>query len=109
MMTVDWKVWLGALAVILAGAGWLWIGQLRAEKDVLAIQVQTLARENAGLTAEVEANVKALARREAERARLAEEKAALETKLQEVYERDPEARAWADSPCPDGVIECLRR
>lgn len=109
MVTVDWKVWLGALVVILVGAGWLWIGQLRAEKEALAVRVQTLARENVGLAAEVEANVRALARREAERLRLVEEKAALESKLKEVYADDPEARAWADSPCPDGVFECLRR
>ena len=108
MMTIDWKIWIGALIVILAGATWFYVGQLRAERDLAAMQSQSLARENAALSAEVEANTRALANREAERARLAAENEALRGRLEEVYERDPEARAWADSPCPDGVLECLR-
>lgn len=107
-MTIDWKIWAGAVIVIMAGAGWLYVGRILAERDSAVLQAQTLARENIGLTAEVEANTKALNAREAEHARLAAEKAALEAKLEEIYELDEETRAWADSPCPDNVLECLR-
>ena len=109
MIPGEWKIWAGLVLLLLAGAAWLWIGQLRAERDLAAMQVQTLTRENTSLIIEMESNAKALAVRDAERIRLAAEKAALEAKLREVYDHDEEARAWADSPCPDGVLECLRR
>ena len=109
MITVEWKLWAGALAIILAGATWFYVGQLRTEKDLAVMRMQTLARENAGLTVEVEANRRALEDRARAAAVLAAEKAELETKLKEVCQNDPEARAWADSPCPDGVLDCLRR
>lgn len=50
-MTVDWKIWAGVLAIILAIGAWLWIGQLRAERDLWALRTQTLTRENASLAA----------------------------------------------------------
>ncbi len=107
-MTNEWKIWAGLVAFLVAGAAWLWIGQLRAGNEHLNQQVQILTRENTGLIIEMESNAKALAVRDAERARLAAEKAALEAKLREVYDHDEDARAWADAPCPDGVLECLR-
>ena len=109
MIWSEWKIWAGTLAIILAGATWFYVGQLRAEKDLAVMQMQTLARENAGLAAEVETNRRALEARARAAAVLAAEKAELETKLKEVYQNDPKARAWADSPCPDGVLDCLRR
>lgn len=103
----EWKLWAGLVAILLAGAAWLWIGQLRAERDLAAHQARALASENMSLSIELESNQKALATREAEHARLLAERRALEAKLQEVYANDPESRAWADSPCPGGVIDCL--
>ncbi len=107
-MMLDWKIWAGLLAAVLIGAAWLYVGHLRAERDLLTRQAETLARENAGLAAEVAANARALAWRETERRRLAAENEALKDRLEKVYANDPESRAWADSLCPDGVLDCLR-
>jgi hypothetical protein len=103
------KLWAGVLAVVLFGGAWLYLGQIRAERDQAVSQAQALARENAGLKAEVLANARALEARENKRAALAAEKEALRGQLGEIYENDPDALAWRDSPCPDGVTECLRR
>lgn len=108
MIPGEWKIWAGLVALLLAGAAWLYVGQIRAERDLAVHQARTLASENVGLTIELESNQKALATREAERTRLLAERRALEAKLQEVYADDPKSRAWAGSPCPDGVLECLR-
>ena len=109
MIPNEWNIWGAAVVVLLAGAAWLYVGQLRAERDLAVHQARTLAGENTALIIELESNQKALAVREAERTRLQAERQALENKLREVYERDPESRAWADGPCPDGVLDCLRR
>lgn len=55
-----------------------------------------------------EAMYKDLAAREAEIAAMAAETRELHKKLQEVYANDADAKAWADTPCPDGVLNCLR-
>jgi hypothetical protein len=94
--------------LLLAGLG-LYIAWLRSELLTKRKQLEDSRREASGLALEIEANRRGLAEREAERERLAGEKAALAAKLEEVYQNDPEARTWGDNDCPDGVIDCLRK
>ncbi|UQZ90708.1 hypothetical protein C4J81_16455 [Deltaproteobacteria bacterium Smac51] len=100
-----------ATIALLAGllVGMAHFRMLSAENDRLTGRLSDLERANQVMAAEISANHAALKAREAERQRLAEETAALKQKLQEVYDNDQQARTWANTDCPDGVLECLRR
>lgn len=107
-----------AVAVILAGllAGFWFHGiNLAAERDRLADQCEQLSGHLAAsqisiknLTAELDWGRRALADREAEKSRLAEEMDRLSAELEMLYEQDCEAGAWADNPLPNGVVQRLR-
>lgn len=94
------------LAVLLLGLAR--IKMLAAENDYLSRRLTDTEHVNQALSAEISANRAALSAREAERQRLAEESAALQQKLQEIYANDPNAQIWSDTLCPDGVLDCLR-
>jgi len=100
------KLMAAGLAVLAAfTAGWTVRGW-KADKAAaeLAAQAQTEARE--AYAAEAKANIRALAAREAEIKKLNAEADRLAEALQEAYENDPKARAWADCALPDAVA-CL--
>jgi hypothetical protein len=114
-VTLDWKIFGWIVAGIAALGLWLYVGQIRtereqfrAERDKAISQVRALAQDNAGLKVEIEANAKAVKVRESKRAALEAENEALRGQLGGIYENDSASRAWRDGPCPDGVIECLR-
>ncbi len=97
-------------AAFLAAAlllGWaLHTGSLKHERDRLRVDLAKAQSAAADLAREIEAGRRALEQREAEKERLANENAALAAALNEVYANDPDAKAWADDSCPDGVL-CL--
>ncbi len=94
------------LGGLLLGLARMWV--LAAENDHLSRRLAETERINQALATEIAAGRAALSARETERKRLAEESAALKQKLNEVYDHDQEAQIWADAPCPDNVLECLR-
>ena len=107
-----------AVAGILTGlllCGWaLYTVHMKSDRDrwMLEASVQreaaaAVARENESMARELEAGRRALEQREAEKERLANENAALVAAINEVYANDPDAKAWADTLCPDGVLDCL--
>ena len=98
----------GGLAALGLVGIWLYVGRIQARAELAEERALALLRENLALTLNVEDNQRALADRERESRRLAIENAALAEKLREVYDHDPEARAWADCPLPSSV-ECLLR
>ncbi len=100
---------LAAIALVgglLLGLGRMWL--LSAENDYLGRRLAETERINQALATEIAAGRAALSARETERKRLADETAALKQKLNEVYDNDPETKLWADAPCPDALLECLR-
>ena len=94
-----------ALAVF--GAG-VWLRGLAAERAAWEEAHTALLRENLALSLEAEAGRKALARREAEARRLAEETETLREELNVLYASNPAARTWADTALPDDVYGRLR-
>ena len=101
------KIIMMALAVI-AGAAWgFYSAGLKSQRDQLAAELAAAHFQAEALGRELELNRQALERRELEKKRLTEERAALAARLEEVYAHDENARAWADAPCPDGVLDCL--
>ncbi len=94
------------LGGLLFGLGRMWM--LSAENDALSRRLAETERINQTLATEISLSRAALSARERERKRLAEEGAALKQKLNEVYTHDPETQLWADAPCPDALVECLR-
>ena len=95
-------------AALAAGAVWgFYTTSLKSQRDQLAAELAAANFQAAALSRELEQNRLALERREIEKKRLAEEKAALADRLEKVYAHDENARAWADAPCPDGVLDCL--
>ena len=109
-MTNLTKIKLGAAALALLGlALWaIYTSGLRNELFLKGKELDAAQTEAAGLALELEANRRALADREAEKERLANEYAALAATLEEVYKNDPDAKAWADELCPVSVLDCLR-
>lgn len=103
------KIAAGVLAVLLLFGWLLYTNNLKHERDRLMLELSTSQSAATALAQELEANRLALEQREAEKERLANEKAALITMLNEVYANDEEARDWAAVPCPDGVLDCLLR
>jgi hypothetical protein len=100
----------GAVLVLLLVAGlWVYAAGLKSELFQKTKQLEDSQKEVAGMVLELEANRRGLAEREAAVELLRSESAALTAKLEEVYQNDPEARAWGDGDCPDGVIACLRK
>lgn len=97
------------LALALVAGGFLYASGLRERSVRLASELDLQRREAESLRLELRLQHQALAEREREKARLAEEKNALAEELEHYYENDGQARAWADTPCPDGVLERLRR
>ncbi len=98
---------LALLGGLLLGLGRMLM--LSAENERLSARVADMERANQAMAYEIAANEAALARREDERRRLADESNQLKFKLGEVYEKDTLAADWADTACPDDVLECLRR
>ncbi|MDR2946340.1 MAG: hypothetical protein LBV79_06315 [Candidatus Adiutrix sp.] len=94
-------------AVIFIVWGWYTAG-LKSQRDKLSAELAVADRQSSALGRELRLSRQALEQREAERQQLAGEKAALLNTLQEVYADDENARAWAGTPCPDAVLECLR-
>ena len=86
----------------------LYAGWARAGRDRLAGELAQSRARAAGLTRELTLNHQALARREAERERLAAENAELHHQINEVYANDSQARLWADTLCPNAVVDRLR-
>ena len=103
------KVAAGVLAVVLLAGWFLYTNSLKHERDRLLAESSTYQQTAHALAQELEANRAALEQREEEKERLANEKAALITMLNEVYANDQEAKVWADTVCPDGVLDCLLR
>lgn len=99
------------LLIFLLAAGLMFFalqaGRQARLNDGLKAELAASQAEAAGLSKELKLNWQALERREAERNRLAAENEALAAKLKEVYANDESAKAWADSPCPDSVLDCL--
>lgn len=83
--------------------------KLETELSQKTQQLEVAQAEAAGLAKELKLNWQALQARDAERNRLAAENKALAAELKEVYENDPDAKNWADTLCPDGVLDCLLR
>lgn len=117
-MTVITKIKVAAavLAAMLLAGGLLYAIHVKNDRDEWMLQASTYQQATASLTRELEARDReieaqklALIAREAEKERLANEKAALITMLNEVYANDEKARDWAATPCPDGVLDCLLR
>ena len=96
------------LLAMLAGMAWgFYTVGLKSQRDRLAADLAVASRQTAAMSRELELSRLALEQREIEKKRLAEERAALAARLEEVYAYDEKARAWADAPCPDGVLDCL--
>ena len=108
-MILKIKIAAGILVALLLAGGLLYGNHLKQERDRLLLELSTSQQAAVALAHEVEANRRALVEREAEKERLANEKAALITMLNEVYANDEKARDWALSPCPDAVLDCLLR
>lgn len=102
------KIAVVALIILSGLGGWLYLQNLRADNFRLEEAARAALAEVGGLESELAANRAALAAREAERATLSRDNAALMKKLEEVYENDKDAKAWACSRLPDGVLDCLR-
>ena len=102
------KLIAGVLVLAAAfGGGWTARGWL-AGRDISDIKAEAERQARAAVAAESEANMKALADSEETNKRQAAEIAAMAAKLKEVYDNDPDARAWRDCPLP-GSITCLRQ
>ena len=115
-MTIITKIKaLGGILAILLLCGWaLYTVHMKSDRDrwMLEASVQreaaaAMARDNESMVQELEANRRALKQRDAEKERLANENAALVAAINEVYANDPDAKDWADTLCPDGVLDCL--
>ncbi|MDR2946315.1 MAG: hypothetical protein LBV79_06185 [Candidatus Adiutrix sp.] len=103
-----------AAAGLLAGLG-IYITLLKADlaerEAALAAVTANMAVvtwHSAAQTQELDANRLALALRNDALKTLLVERDALKTELNEVYANDPHAQTWADTPCPDAVLDCLR-
>lgn len=101
------KMTLFAVALVAAAVWGFYSAGLKSERDRLAAELAEASRLSAALERELMSGRLALERREAERRKLADEKDALIQRLQEVYDNDEKAGAWAVAPCPDGVLDCL--
>ena len=103
------KVAAGVLVIALLLGWFFYTNSLKQERDRLLVESSTYQQAAHALAQEVEANRRALEQREEEKERLANDKAMLITMLNEVYANDQEAKVWADTVCPDGVLDCLLR
>ncbi len=99
---------LAALVAVALTVLVIYANDIRNERDRLALDAARFREAAAALQDAVHVQQVALVAREAERARLIDEKIVLESKLEDLYERDPKARAWADAAYPDDIFECLR-
>lgn len=108
-MAENFKAALILAAISFMAVSALYGQKLKNENQRLAYEANAFKRESAYLKHELQLNFKALEAREAEQKRLAEEKSALAKELEKYYDMDCQARAWADTACPPGVIERLRR
>jgi len=114
-MTLKIKLLLTALLVALLVAGWLEITRQRSANAALTTEAEYLKTrlsetqiEARALAGQLESQRLALSAREAEKARLADEKDRLAAELETLYEQDREAGAWADGLLPNGVLDRLR-
>lgn len=107
-MTKSWGIYVLFAALVLLLLLALRLAQVEGDNDLLRLEAAGLRQENSALTHEAEANRAAALAREDEVARLARENAALTAAINEVYANDPNAKAWADTLCPDSVL-CLFR
>ena len=105
--TTKIKIVFWIIVFFCAGVNYFHMKGVKAENAALKIEASTARAEAAGLERELKLNYQALQAREAEKERLANEYAALVATIEEVYLNDPDAKAWADTPCPDGIVECL--
>ena len=105
-MINKWLSWafISSVMIILLMA--IWLSKVESDNDLLRLDYDNLSRVNLTQALELEASRAALASREAERERLANENAALVAAINEVYANDPAAKNWADALCPDGIL-CL--
>lgn len=110
-MTVTAKIKIGAVILAALALIGLWVHAvgLRSELAQKTQQLEVAQAEAAGMAKELKLNWQALEARDAERNRLAAENKALAAELKEVYENDPDAKSWADTLCPAGVLDCLLR
>lgn len=103
-----------ALSILL---GWLFWSRASLKGDLIQAQadVATLQGANRAKAKTIEdmqrisrVTDKALLTREAALNSISADREVLRNQLAEVLNHDPTARAWADSPLPDGVVRLLR-
>ena len=107
-MTTQIKAGLLAVAFMATLAAGAWLGHTVTENKWLARDRQAQSQAAIGRDREIAAQSAALPVREATRERLTAETRAKMINRKERYDHDPATRAWVDSPCPDGELECLR-
>lgn len=112
---IPWNKVAGLLLVVAVAltlvAGWQRkeIRALKAESLVNVVMWQSrFDALNAQLADAKTAGAEAVKAKEQADAEAAKRLAAERKKWKELYAKDPEARAWADSPVPAGVLDRLR-
>ncbi len=81
------------------------VDTLTAENAQLHAAYDVTLKVNGQLAVQLKENQAALAIREKERVRLADETARLNAQLKEVYENDETARNWSVCPMPDSIFD----
>lgn len=80
----------------------------RAEKGAVMAELAASNSRNRGLEAELKSNRLALATHEAEKNRLSQEKEALISELEQLYNEDAACGEWAATDLPGSVLKRLR-
>lgn len=101
------KVGAVVLLVVALGGLTVYFKGIYNDNARLTMANEQLRVESASYALEAKANLEALNRREAETIRLSDEKQKIAKQLQEAINADKKTKAWAESVCPDGVVECL--
>jgi hypothetical protein len=103
----EWRPLLGMALVTAAFCGVLYVKGLRADNARLRQAGQVSEAVIDRLEADLWANRKALAEREIESRRLADERQAAVAELEKVYSTDQEACDWSSGTVPSSVYDLL--
>jgi hypothetical protein len=102
-----WKPIVIGLVAVGAVVGYFYIQGLQAENARLTEEASQDKAAISRLTADLVANQKALAQREADSAKLANETAQKKDTLEKLYKESEEACAWSAGVIPDEVYSQL--
>lgn len=108
MTWTEIKITIAVIMLAVIGVLGVYVYILRQERaatekdlNIALASVTLLARETAN-------GHRAMLVREEEAERLRGETRALSDEIKRLYDKDPAIKEWADTVCPDSVLECLR-